>query len=136
MTTRAPYRVVTVAARIVVLALGVVVAGACASSGEPQPDPVPVFFGVEQVPCAFERMGPLREEALPEGDYEAMVRRVLGRAGARRGAHAVLVDDERRLPFRVETRGAGSRVEAGPSRITVAGEMIRYTEAACGATGG
>ena len=69
-------------------------------------------------------VGIVERVRFPAGDVDMSEELgVLGSAGARRGAHAVLVDDERRLSFRVETRGAGSRVEAGPSRITVTGEM-------------
>ena len=43
--------------------------GACASSGGPEPAPVPVFFSEDEVPCAFERTGPVSDEALPERNW-------------------------------------------------------------------
>lgn len=102
---------------------------ACASSGEPSPPPVPVFFEAEAVPCAYTVLGRVSEEAAPERDFERLARRVLGRAGAQRGADAVLV--ERDEGFTVQRIDFGDPRPAD-QRITLGGDLLRYTDASCG----
>ena len=104
---------------------------ACASSGEPSPPPVPVFFDAGDVPCAYTVMGQVAEETAPERDFERLARRVLGRAGARRGADAVLVE---RGGLTVERIDFADR-PPGDQRITVEGDLLRYSDASCGGGG-
>ncbi|MBT8403634.1 MAG: hypothetical protein KJP18_07250 [Gemmatimonadetes bacterium] len=123
--SRAPSRRIVVPIAWFTLALAV---GGCASSGEPEPPPVPVFFSTDEVPCAYEVMGLVREEVIVERDMDRVRRSALGRAGARRGADAVLVEGSER--FRVERMDMARR-DVGPQRISIEGDLLRYTDATC-----
>ena len=104
---------------------------ACASSGAPDPPPVPVFFDPAAVPCAYEGIGPVREDVDRGTDVERAATRVFGRAGARRGADAVLMDrtNPRFTVERVDFR------EDRPPRITLEAVLLRYSAPGCGGGG-
>ena len=101
---------------------------ACASAGGPDVPPVPVFFDPDLVPCAYEVVGPVREQVDRGTDVERAARRVFGRAGARRGADAVLMD-RTSGPFRVVRVDMDQRQD---ERVTLVADLLRYSDPGCG----
>lgn len=104
---------------------------ACASSGTPDGPPVPVFFDPAAVPCAYEVMGPVQEDVDRGTDVERAATRVFGRAGARRGADAVLMD-------RTNPRMTVERIDPNeglPQRMTLEAILLRYSAPGCGGGG-
>jgi hypothetical protein len=101
---------------------------ACASSGGSAAPPVPVYFDPAVVPCAYEVVGPVREEVDRGTDVERAAQRVFGRAGARRGADAVLMD-------RTNPRLTVERMDMNQGldpRITLEAVLLRYSDPGCG----
>ena len=100
----------------------------CASSGAPDVPPVPVFFDPAAVACAYDVIGPVSEQVDRGTDVERAARRVFGRAGARRGADAVLMDrsNPRLRVVRVDMN------QRQDERITLEAELLRYSDPGCG----
>lgn len=125
--------------------LAAVVAG-CASAGHAEDEPrVPVFFAEDDVPCAYDAVGRVTGEVYLDRRVEEQAKRVLGEAGARAGADAVLLPDEevaKTVGLRVQLVGAGTRrstsegasaASSAPRRLSIFGWLLVYTEENCGA---
>ena len=113
-----------------------VLCGCASGGGGGGDDTVPVFLTPADVPCEYVVMDTIQERSsvsVPspsQGRESARNReRVLGRAGARLGADAVVVIPFERLPFRV----AVSRGESQMVPVTYEGEAVRYSDPTCGA---
>ena len=124
--------------RVSWIALAAFAAG-CASAGTGTaegPTSVPVYLTAAEVPCRFEVIERVEGQGMAASleEYERERSRVLGRAGARVGADAVLIPEGRPEPGRgsvgVQVRGtsAGGRIS---STMEFSGDAIRFVDATC-----